>query len=87
MAYEWSKNLAGENATGNRYPFILCNSAPDMSGYQRITMLAESFPNVDGLNDTEVMINTDEVTCQMTHILPSEAMTIEGDDFVVQVRN
>ena len=50
-------------------------------------MLAESFPDVDGLNDTKVMINTDERMCQMAHILPSQAMSIEGEDFAVQVRN
>lgn len=86
IAYEWSKNLAGENATGDRYPFILCNMAPNMTGYQRRIMLAESFPSSDDLNHTKVIYNGDEGMCEMAHILPSDAINVEGDDFIVQVR-
>lgn len=85
VSYEWTKNLAAENATGDRYPFILCNSAANMSGYQRMIMLAESYPSEDDLNHTKVIFNTEETMCEMAHLFPSEAVNVEGDDFVVQV--
>jgi hypothetical protein len=84
IAYEWSKAGAGENATGGKYPYMLCNLAPNMTGYQRILMLAESFPD-DSLDSTQVMYNGEEFMCELAHVLPSEAVNVEGDDFVVQV--
>jgi hypothetical protein len=85
--YEWSKNLASENVTGDRYPFILCNNAANMSGYQRMAMLADNFPSDDYLNHSKVIFNTDEGMCQLAHVFPSEAVEVEGDEFIVQVRD
>lgn len=87
VAYEWSKNLASENVTGDRYPFILCNNAANMSGYQRMAMLADNFPSDDYLNHSKVIFNTDEGMCQLAHVFPSEAVEVEGDEFIVQVRD
>lgn len=50
-----------------------------------MVMLAESYPSEDGLNYTKVMLNTEETMCELAHLFPSEAVNVEGDDFVVQV--
>lgn len=84
-AYEWSKGLAGENATGSKYPFMLCNLTPNMTGYQRMKMLMKSFPSDDSLNITQVMYNGEDVMCELALVLPSDAIKVEGEYFVVQV--
>eukprot|EP00804_Cyclotella_cryptica_P001480 CCRYP_003711-RB/>CCRYP_003711-RB protein AED:0.06 eAED:0.06 QI:416/1/1/1/1/1/7/71/879 len=83
-AYEWSRGLAGENATGSKYPFMLCNLSPNMTGNQRMKMLEESFPSDDSLNSTQVMYNGEDVMCELALLQPSEAINVEGDYFVVQ---
>lgn len=50
-------------------------------------MLAENFPSDDYLDHSKVVFNTDELTCQMAHVFPSEAIEVEGNDFIVHVRN
>lgn len=49
-------------------------------------MLAESYPNGGDLDNAKVIINSEDITCEIVHILPSEAVGIEGVDFAVQVR-
>ena len=56
-----------------------------MTGYQRIQMLEESFPSDDSFNGTYVMINGEDAMCELALVLPSEAINVEGDYFVVQV--
>lgn len=56
-----------------------------MTGYQRMKMLVESFPSNDSLNSTQVMYNGEDLMCELALVLPSEAINVEGDYFVVQV--
>ena len=57
-----------------------------MSGYQRRMMLAESYPSGNDMDNAKVIINSEDITCEIVHIFPSEAVGIEGVDFAVQVR-
>lgn len=49
-------------------------------------MLAESYPSGNDMDNTKVIINSEDITCEIVHIFPSEAAGIEGVDFAVQVR-
>eukprot|EP00984_Skeletonema_dohrnii_P003870 scaffold1334_cov114-Skeletonema_dohrnii-CCMP3373.AAC.4 len=83
VLHEWTKALNGET---QKYPYILCHSGENMSGYERRLALTSTIKSIQ--QDSEIYIRTlynkDDSFCAFGHLYASVAINIVGDEYVVQ---
>lgn len=95
--HEWTKASDAELENYQKYPFLLCHTGEDMSGYQRDLALMEAIQLADDTttaNNTNIttttqdvllrpMHNVEEYYCVYTQLFASVAASISGEKFIV----
>mmetsp|Transcript_11939 Transcript_11939/g.24051 ORF Transcript_11939/g.24051 Transcript_11939/m.24051 type:complete len:956 (+) Transcript_11939:25-2892(+) len=85
--YEWIKALNAEkSALSQKYPYLLCHTGANMSGWQRRLAIAKAINET--VAEEEIYLHTlhndDDYLCVYGQLLASVAMTLTEDVFVVQ---
>ena len=83
VAHEWKIASRGEQFNDQKYPFVLCHTGDNMSGYSRKLAL------IDAVNTTEeihlrTLYNSEDYYCVYGQVFASVAAAITGDDLIVQ---
>jgi len=85
--YEWIKALNAEkSALSQKYPYLMCHTGANMSGWQRRLAIAKAINET--VAEEEIYLHTlhndDDYLCVYGQLLASVAMTLTEDVFVVQ---
>ena len=86
ILYEWTKALNGETSSSQKYPYILCHSGENMSGYERRLALTSTIKSIqqDSKIYLRTLYNKDDSFCAFGHLYASVAINIVRDEYVVQ---
>ncbi len=88
IVYEWTKALNAEATSSQKYPYVLCHTGQNMSGYERRLALATAIKSTQPESESEihlhVLYNKDDSLCVFSQLYASVAINMSGDEFIVQ---
>ncbi|KAL7522115.1 hypothetical protein ACHAWX_006802 [Stephanocyclus meneghinianus] len=84
VAYEWNKAARAEEYNGQKFPYVICHTGENMSGYKRKLAIASALNYTTQDIHLRTIYNSQDYYCVYGQLLASLAANITGDEFIVQ---
>jgi hypothetical protein len=83
VAHEWKMAAHGEEFNNDKYPYILCHTGDNMSGYKRKLAIINALNNEVELN-LRTIYNAADYYCVYGLLYASVAAAVTGNELIVQ---